>query len=75
MAADLKSLAVMTAGGVLGVYLCRKNDILTGPLNTLDTVPSIIGLPEMGLGTGKDNLPNSAYIVPAALAVAAYFYL
>ena len=76
MASDLKSLAVMVAGGVLGVAMVRKAGFMPevfsvagGPMKTL------IPLPEAGLGVGKDNMPNTVAYLPAAVAVGAYFLM
>ena len=75
MASDLKSLAAMIVGGVAGVYIARKKGIFPRVFMDLSTAEPVITLPEAGLGTGTDNLPNTAYLVPAAVAVGAYFLL
>lgn len=73
MATDLKSLAVMVAGGFLAVGAMRniKPDLF-GATGYKD---AIIKLPEFGLGVGKNNINNTTYLVPAAVAAAAYFLM
>lgn len=75
MPSDIKSLAVMIAGGVLGVGLIRSAEVFPDVFNKRDLEPSLIKLPVAGMGVGKDDLPNTTYIVPAAIAIGAYFLL
>lgn len=75
MATDLIKYGVMIAGGFLGVGLIRRRRLAPAIFNDLTYHEAIVNLPEAGLGVGKDNLPNTAYMLPAAIAVGAYFYL
>lgn len=71
---DLKNIAVMIAGGVLGVAAMRSAG-LAGFAVTGEPRKTLIPLPEAGMGVGKDNMPNTVALVPAAIAVGAYFLL
>lgn len=75
MPSDLKSLAVMVAGGVLGVGLIRSSEALPEFFNVRDLEPSLIKIPAAGMGVGKDDIPKTTYLLPAAVAVGAYFLL
>lgn len=75
MPADIKNLAVMIAGAIGGIYVIRKMDVMPEIFNNLTYSNTIVKAPELGLGRGKDNLPNTTYLIPAAVAVGAYFFL
>ena len=75
MASDLKNIAVMVAGSIAGIYAVRQMQIMPGVFRDLTYKDALIKVPEVGLGNGKDNLHNTLYMVPAAVAVGAYFLL
>lgn len=75
MPSDLKSLAVMVAGSIAGIYAVRQMQIMPDVFRDLTYKDAIIKVPELGLGNGKDNLHNTLYMIPAAVAVGAYFLM
>ena len=75
MASDLKTLAIMIGGAIGGVYVARQSGVMSEIFRDLSFKDAIIKAPALGLGVGKDNINNTTYMIPAAIAIGAYFLL